>query len=285
MLTGQQIDRTRRLALRLAGIELFDRHRELLERRSRRLGVEGGAGFDALLESAELGDPRASRRVIQLVTTHFTGFFRHPWHFDIAAEHALWAVHRRGRARLWSAAAATGEEPYSLAMALIEVFQRDDPPATILATDISEETLAVARQGEYGEAALAALKQEQRVRFFDEGMGAARWRLAPSVRQMVEFLALNLVEPVWPIGGPFDVIFCRNVVMYLEAECRRTALVRMASLLAPDGVLIMDPVENPGRARHLFTPGKNGVYALRPIALAGATGGLSAARQFERVRL
>ena len=111
-------------------------------------------GFEALLHAAEDGDQRAGRQLIGLLTTNFTGFFRHPWHFDIAAEHALRAVHRRGAARLWSAAAATGEEPYSLAMALIDIFRCDNPPVTILATDVDDDALAVARRGEYDERAV-----------------------------------------------------------------------------------------------------------------------------------
>jgi chemotaxis protein methyltransferase CheR len=141
MLSNQQFSRAKRLALSLAGIELVERHRELLDRRSRRLGVLDSAGMDSLLEAVEGGETAASQRLLCLLTTKFTGFFRHPRQFQVAAEHALRAGHRRGRARLWSAAAATGKEPYSLAMALIEVFRRDDPPATILATDINEEAL------------------------------------------------------------------------------------------------------------------------------------------------
>ena len=139
MLTIELFDRTRELALRLAGIELFERHRDVLDRRSRRLGIHDGPAFDALLQATEAGGAAATRQFVGLLTTNFSGFFRHPRHFELAAEHALWAVHRRGAARLWSAAAATGEEPCSLAMALIEVFQRNDPPVTILATDIDED--------------------------------------------------------------------------------------------------------------------------------------------------
>src|SRR5438034_4242859 len=119
MLTSEQFDRTRRLALRLAGIELFERHRELLHRRCPRTHIPNPAAFDALLSAAEEGDLASNRRLVGLVTTRFTGFFRHPGHFEAAAEHALRAVRRCGRARLWSAAAATGEEPYSLALALV----------------------------------------------------------------------------------------------------------------------------------------------------------------------
>ena len=122
MLAGEQFERVRRLALGVAGIELTERHRQILQHRCGRAGIEDESAMAALLDAVEQGDAIALRRLVGLITTKFTGFFRNPWHFDVAAEHALWAVHRRGAARLWSAAAATGEEPYSLAMALIEVF-------------------------------------------------------------------------------------------------------------------------------------------------------------------
>jgi len=260
MLTGEQFERTRQLALRLAGIELLERHREVLGRRSRRLGIHDGAGFEALLNRADDDDPTAIRQFVGLLTTNFSGFFRHPRHFELAAEHALWAVHRRGAARLWSAAAATGEEPYSLAMALIEVFQRHDPPVTILATDIDEDALAIARQGEYAEPALSALATGHRTRFFSQATNARHWRISQTVRDLVEYRELNLADLVWPIAGPFDVVFCRNVLMYLDASHRYAVLERMASVLAPDGMLILDPTEHLGKADHLFAPGTNGVY-------------------------
>src|SRR5512136_2778235 len=112
MLSNQQFDRTKRLALGLAGIELVERHRELLDRRRRRLGILDSAGLDSLLDAAEEGETTARQKLLCLLTTKFTGFFRHPHQVDLAAEHALRAGERHGRARLWSAAAATGEEPY-----------------------------------------------------------------------------------------------------------------------------------------------------------------------------
>jgi chemotaxis protein methyltransferase CheR len=263
MLTRAQFDRTRRLALRLAGIELFERHRDVLDRRCRRSGIEDAAGFDALLDAVDEGNAHAGRRLIGLLTTNFSGFFRHPRHFDLAAEHALWAAHRRGGARLWSAAAATGEEPYSLAMSLIEVFQRDDPAATIMATDIDEDALSLARHGEYGEAALSALANAQRARFFGQPAQAGRWRVAAAASNLVEFRVLNLTDSAWPFAGPFDVVFCRNVLMYLDDAHRYSVLERMASVLAPDGILILDPAEHLGKAGHLFARGTGGVYSRR----------------------
>jgi|ERR1035437_570230 chemotaxis protein methyltransferase CheR len=281
MLTPEQFDRTRQLALRLAGIELFDRHREVLARKIRRLGIHDAAGFNTLLMAADAGDARAGQQLIGLLTTTFSGFFRNPSQFDQAAEHALWAVHRRGATRLWSVAAAMGEEPYSLAMALIDIFQSNDPPATILATDINEAALAVALRGEYGEASLGALTPEQRTQFFSAAAGPARWQVVSTVQQLVSFHALNLVDPAWPIDGQFDVIFCRNVLMYLKSSHRGSVLERIATLLAPDGLLILDPVEDPGAAGHLFTPGKNGIFFLRSKSANGTTNNRSHTNPFK----
>jgi chemotaxis protein methyltransferase CheR len=261
MVTIEQFDRARRLALRLAGIELLPRHRELLDRRSGELGTGDEGGLDALLGQVEAGDGPARRRLLGLLTTKFTGFFRHPRHFDLAAEQALWAVHRRGTARLWSAATATGEEAYSLAMALIEVFGRDDPPATILATDVDADALETARRGEYGEACLGGLPPDRRARFGAPSPGSSgRWALAPAVRRLVEFRAFNLIDRDWRVEAPFDVVLCRNVLMYLETRHRDEVIERIADRMTPGGLLILDPAEQPRRAMELFQTCERGVF-------------------------
>ena len=263
-LTDAEFERARRLALALCGIELLDRHRELLPHRRDRLGP--GEAFAALLEAAEAGEAGARRRFVELLTTNVTGFFRHPWHFDLAAEHVLWAAHRRRAARVWSAAAATGEEPYSLAMAVIGVFRRDDPPVTIVATDVDETALAVARNACCGEAALDSVEPAARARFFGEPGADGRRRLVSAVRRLVEFRRLNLADVAWPLDGGLDVVFCRNVLMYLEAGYRYAVLERIASLLEPGGLLLIDPSEHLGGAAPLFVPRGQGVHARRPRA-------------------
>ena len=263
MLTSEQFDRARKLALRLAGIELADRHRKLLDHRSRRLGILDSAGLDSLLDAVEEGDTTAQQKLLRLLTTKFTGFFRHARHFDLAAQHALRAAKLRGRARLWSAASATGEEPYSLAMVLIERSSSDNPPASILATDVDPDALALAQRGEYGDAAMRPLEPARRDRFFSEAGASRRWGVVPALRRLVEFRTLNLISDTWLVEGPFDVIFCRNVLMYLEACHRYSVLEGMASRLAPDGLLMLDPAEHLGKAAHLFTPEANAVYRVR----------------------
>jgi len=263
MLSNQQFERARRLALQLAGIELLERHRELLQQRSRRLGVCDCAEWDALLGAVEHGDTVSKQKLFRLLTTKFTGFFRQPAHFDVAAQHTLRVISERGRARLWSAAAATGEEPYSLAMALIEILRREDPPVSILATDVDAEALVVAKRGEYNEAAIRALGTARGEKFLRETGANHLWSIVPSVRCLIEFRELNLANAVWPTEGPFDVILCRNVIMYLEACHRYAVLERMASLLAPEGLLILDPAEHLGKASHMFTPQGNAVFSRR----------------------
>ena len=201
--------------------------------------------------------------MIGLLTTHFTGFFRHARHFELAAEHALWAAHRRGSARLWSAAAATGEEPYSLAMSLLEIFPGDDPPVSILATDVDAGALETARRGEYGEAAVATLAPERRARFLARPDGSRRFLVAPAVRRLVEFREVNLARPGEALSGPFDVVFCRNALMYLEEARRALAMERLASLIPPGGMLVLDPAEHLGAGSRWFGEGAGGVFRRR----------------------
>lgn len=157
VLSSFQFDRTRQLALSLAGIQLVQRHHELLNRRSRRRGISRTEEMEALLRAAETGQTDATQQLLGLLTTKSTRFLRHPQHFALTAKYAAEAARARGRARLWSAGTATGEESYSLAMAMIEAFDPVDPPVSIVATDIDAEALATARRGEYDDASIQTL--------------------------------------------------------------------------------------------------------------------------------
>ena len=272
-MTSEQFELISHLALELTGIEILDRHRHLLDRKCSWLGIEKRTDLSELLGRANEGDRTACQHLIVLLTTSHTSFYRVPWHFDIAAEQALWAVHKKGHARFWSAAAATGEEPYSLAIALLNIFRRDDPSATILATDINPDSLAFAQRGVYGEPALAALPPSARSHFPDDSTASGPRRVSKAVQRLVTFQALNLNATTWPINGPFDVIFCRNVLMYFKADLRDIAVRRFASLLVPGGLLILDPAEHLGRTGHLFSKGKESIYTLlRPLPHAFNSG-------------
>jgi chemotaxis protein methyltransferase CheR len=151
-------------------------------------------------------------------------------------------------------------------MAVIDVFRRDDPPVTIVATDVDETALALARNACYGEAALGAVESTTRARFFGEPGVSGRRRLIPAARHLVDFRRLNLADVAWALDGVFDVVFCRNVLMYLEAGYRYAVLERIASLLEPGGLLLLDPSEHLGRAAPLFVGRGNGVYTRRARA-------------------
>lgn len=260
-MSRETFQRARELALRLAGIELLERHREILERRARRLGLGQGSAFADLLDRVEAGDADARRTLFDLVTTKFTEFFRHPGHFERAVRQVVVAVAKTGRARLWCAAAATGEEPLSMAMALVERFGWDGPPVSLLATDLDEQALAVGAAGDFGEVAMTSLDAARRERFF-AAAGRGRWAPDPRLRRMVRFRPLNLVGAEWPEEGPFEVIFCRNVLMYLEAGRRREVVRRLAGSLVPDGMLALDPTEHLGGVREFIPSGEEGVHLL-----------------------
>jgi len=263
-LTEQTFERTRRLALDLAGIELVERHRALLGRRTARAGIMDDAALDSLLDAAEAGEPAARRRLLTLLTTKHTGFFRHPAQLNRAARHVLRAAQEDGHALVWSAAAASGEEPYSLAITLLELSGQHAPAVRIVATDVDVEALESAQRGDYSEAAMAAVEQGLRARFFTEATVARHWSISNSVRGLVEFSPLNLIGHGWHVEGPFAVILCRNVLMYLEPSRRVAVLTRMARLMRRGGLLILDPTEHLGAAADLFTPGAEGVYSLKP---------------------
>jgi chemotaxis protein methyltransferase CheR len=267
-LTDQHFDQVRDLALQLAGIELRDRHRDLFCTRIRRIGICETTQIDAMLRRVKDREPEATNSFIGLVTTKHTSFFRHPFHFEEATRHAIWVVEKRRRALIWCAGAATGEEPFSLAMRLLEAFKPQPVPVSIIATDVDPAAVGFARGGQYGDLALRSLTAERRERFFQQTSQGRGGLITSSVRDLVEFQVLNLIWHPWPLTGPVDLIFCRNVLMYLEANYRLTVLRSFASLLAPDGLLVLDPAEHLGPGGNLFTLCCDGVYASRRVGFS-----------------
>ncbi|MBI3206325.1 MAG: protein-glutamate O-methyltransferase CheR [Myxococcales bacterium] len=227
-----------------------------LGKRLRELGLDSFEAYVARLGS----DPAEVPRMVDAMTTNKTSFFREAVHFDFLLERAL-PVWRRPdhRPRVWSAGCSTGEEPYSLAMLLVESLSeprlRD---ASILATDISERVLARARSGEYSGGALGDIAPRRRERFFEPSETGGRVR--PEVRSLVRFARLNLLES-WPMRGPFDAIFCRNVMIYFDEPTRARLAQRFRALLAPGGLLLIGHSETLGASHEGFTCLRPSVYA------------------------
>lgn len=250
--TEADFDRIRKLIYGYAGISLSDSKRQMVySRLGRRLRALGLRRFDDYLAFLETGDALEKEAFVNSLTTNLTSFFREPHHFPILAEHAR----RSGRQELtvWCAAASTGEEPYSIAMTLIEALG-PNPPVRILATDVDTSVLEKADEGVYPLERIEKMPADQVRRFFLRGNGTRNGlvKVRPELRQMIAFRQINLLEPGWPVRGPVDVIFCRNVMIYFDKRTQYGILKRFAPLLQPDGLLFAGHSESLHHASDLF---------------------------------
>jgi chemotaxis protein methyltransferase CheR len=248
-LSDADLARVGSLVHEIAGISLPpNKHalvRSRLAVRARSLGLGSvGAYLELVRQDASGGELAA---MVDALTTNKTFFFREEAHFDLLRERVLpQLAERRGPIRLWSAGCSTGEEPYCLAQIALEVLgdrARDD--VRILGSDISQRVLNVARPGEYPADAVASIPALTLGQMFDAVQHGARraYRVRPELRSMVRFARLNLMSS-WPMRGPFDVIFCRNVMIYFDRPTRERLVRRLADLLAPGGYLCIGHSES-----------------------------------------
>ena len=242
--TIRDFERIRTLIYARAGIALADSKQEMVySRLARRLRAIGINSFDRYLNELEAGrDDGEWEEFTNALTTNLTSFFREAHHFPILADH----VKKRDRVEIWCSAASTGEEPYSIAMTLCEAYGTLTPPAHIIATDIDTKVLNVGANGVYGMDRLNKLSPERARKFFLRGKGAqeGQVRVRSELRDMITFKQLNLLAPSWPVSGPFDVIFCRNVMIYFDKPTQGKSLDRFAPLMKPDGLLFAGHSEN-----------------------------------------
>jgi chemotaxis protein methyltransferase CheR len=260
--------RFRALIYREAGIHLADCKQALLvgrlSRRLRELGLRSFGAYWRLV--ADGGDPAERRRMIEAVCTHETHFFRerHHWEFLAGELFPRWRAEaaerkRSRRVRAWSAGCSSGEEPYSLAMALLEGLPPSEGwSAEVVATDISTKVLARAETGLWpidrkDEIPEAYLKRYMlRGRRSQEGMLAA----GPALRRLIRFQPLNLNDAEYDLAGRFDLVFCRNVLIYFDDASRTAAVHRLLDRLEPGGHLFLGHAESlsrvTGRAKHVL---------------------------------
>ncbi len=250
----RDFEQVRRLIYEHAGISLSPAKREMVySRLSRRLRARGLDNFPDYLRLLETDDAAEWEAFTNSLTTNLTAFFREPHHFPLLAEHV--AKHIRGRSgTLWCSAASTGEEPYSMAMTLVEQFDSWAPPVKILATDLDTGVLAKAAAGVYTDERVEKLSPERVKRFFQRGSGAnaGRVRVRPELQKLVTFRRLNLLDAAWPMRGPFDAIFCRNVMIYFDKATQLKVLEKFLPLLRADGLLFAGHSESFHNAGHLF---------------------------------
>jgi chemotaxis protein methyltransferase CheR len=250
----------------LAGIALSDYKREMvysrLARRLRALGLKDFASYCQLLENEqhdELGN------FINSLTTNLTRFFREKHHFDYLKDHFLPELYKndrgRRRLRIWSAGCSTGAEPYSIAMTVLSGLPRGWD-FKLLATDLDTNVLEQARQGELNESMLNEIPKPYCQSFVERQSNVAAsnaWRMNATVKSPIFFKQLNLMN-TWPMKGPFQVIFCRNVVIYFDKPTQQRLFERYYNLLAPGGLLILGHSESLGAMAKRFSAVERTAY-------------------------
>ena len=250
-LTDKQFHRIRALVREHTGIALSDAKRQLVYGRlSRRLRALKLGSFREYLELLERGVTNELEEFTNAITTNLTSFFREPHHFEYLATDVLPQIVARDtggrRARIWCCAASTGEEPYSIGMVV-----REAGPLLhgfdikVLATDLDSAVLATAANGIYNAERLTSVGSTRASRFFRKGCGAhaGQFRVQDELRNLITFKQLNLMHE-WPVRGPFDAIFCRNVIIYFDKDTQRALFARMAALQRPGDILFLGHSES-----------------------------------------
>ena len=258
-LSDHHFDKLARIVRQDSGIVLTTAKRSLLEARlNRRLRSLSLRDYGAYCRQLEGSDGIKERRhLLSAVTTNVTAFFREAHHFDALATEILPplinAAKAGARIRLWSAACSSGEEAYSIAMTLLELFPdaaRHD--LRILATDIDPQMVARAESGRYAAMTLHPLGAKRLLRFFRRD--GDDYVAGPELRTIIRFAELNLHDS-WPFSGQFNLVFCRNAVIYFDASARRRLWCRFARQISPGGELFIGHSERlDGPAANLFDP-------------------------------
>ncbi|QQR39336.1 CheR family methyltransferase [Devosia rhizoryzae] len=248
-LSEREFARIKARVYTVAGISLSDAKKTLvLSRLSKIVRTLGLQSFDAYVDYLERGgSAQDGQDFVNALTTNLTRFYREDHHFDHLRSYigTLLSERPRGtRLRIWSAGCSTGQEPYTIGMDLLAAFpdlRRWD--FKILATDIDTAVIAKAAKGVYPESELSGLSAE-RARLFERGSDGSLI-IPAAARELVSFKPLNLIQ-AWPMKGPFDAIFCRNVAIYFDKPTQGEVFGRFAGMMAPEGFLYIGHSENLG---------------------------------------
>ena len=247
--------RVRKLIHQRAGISLHAGKQAMVySRLSRRLRESGHASVGDYLQSLEQAigaeGQRQWQEFVNSLTTNLTSFFREDHHFPVLA--AELRRRKNESTRIWCNAASTGEEPYSIAMTVLEALG-SNPRVQVLCSDIDTEVLETAGQGVYA-ADARGLSDQLRKRHFLRGTGANGGciRVKPELRRLLEFRGFNLMDPRWSLGAAFDIVFCRNVMIYFDAPTQRVVLERMHRAMHPGALLFAGHSENFTESKDLF---------------------------------
>ncbi|MET0381815.1 MAG: CheR family methyltransferase [Burkholderiaceae bacterium] len=251
--SGEDFTRVQKLIYQRAGINLHDGKRAMVySRLSRRLRETGDRSFANYLNGLERAGGAAGeaewQEFVNCLTTNLTSFFREEHHFHALAD-TLKPLAAKPL-RLWCNAASTGEEPYSIAMTLHETGCQH---AKLLATDIDTKVLATAQRGVYpADARGLSLQRLQRHMMRGKGDNAGFMRVKPELAKLIEFRTFNLMAASWSLGEPFDMVFCRNVMIYFDHATQRRVLEHIHAVMKPHALLFVGHSENFTESRDLF---------------------------------
>ncbi len=262
--TKQDFDKIRKLIYAHAGISLSDSKQELVySRLSRRLRATGIKQFSEYLALLESNNEAEWEEFANSLTTNLTSFFREPHHFPILAQH-LRAIAGKHPISLWCSAASTGEEPYTMAMTVLDALGRQAEDVKILATDLDTKVLATAKAGVYPEDRVSKLSPELVRKYFLKGTGnqAGMVKVKEEVQNLVTYRQVNLLNKDWPLRGPLDAIFCRNVMIYFDKPTQLGILKKFVPLLRHDGLLFAGHSESFHHADDFFKLRGKTVYEL-----------------------
>ncbi len=252
--TAADFERVRKLLHQHAGIALSPAKQDMVySRLARRVRASGDRSFAQYLARLERRDAQEWEPFINSLTTNLTSFFREAHHFEALSRH-LKSIAEKRPIRIWCNAASTGEEPYSIAMTVVEAFNSLTPPVSILASDLDTNVLAQGERGVYPADRVARLPPEQVSRHFLKGNGVPEGSVQakPELRRLITFRRLNLLDAGWPVQGPLDVIFCRNVMIYFDKQTQYDILKKFVPLLREDGLLFAGHSESFLHATDLF---------------------------------
>ena len=262
--TDADFERVRKLIYAHAGIALSPAKQDMVySRLARRLRETGLKSFGDYLALLERGDKNEWEKFVNSLTTNLTSFFREPHHFPILSEH-LKKLQGRSPIKIWCSAASTGEEPYSIAMTVVETFNSFNVPVSIVASDLDTNVLAFGMKGAYSRDRIDKLSPDRLSRFFVKGTGTQEgsYTVKPELRRLITFQRLNLLEPNWSVRGPIDALFCRNVMIYFDKPTQHKILTRFAPLMSEDGLLFAGHSESFLHAADVFRSQGKTVYEL-----------------------
>ena len=247
-LSDAEFNAVRRLVHRYTGIALADTKQHLVySRLVRRLRQKKLRSFSEYLNFVEQ-DAREREEFCNAITTNLTSFFREAHHFENLASSVLPLLQRRNastrRIRIWSAGCSTGEEPYSIAMTVLDTLGHlRDWDIRVLATDLDSNVLATAQAGSYAADRFEKMDRQRLGRWFNQSAKSGQYVAKDELKRLIAFKRLNLIES-WPVRGPFDVIFCRNVVIYFDKPTQRKLFAQMAGLQRPGDHLFIGHSES-----------------------------------------